>query len=105
MQIMCTDIPIGGFNWVKNASKINEEYINNYDENGNIGFFLKVDIEYPQELHDLHSDLPFLPEKMEINGHSKLACMLYDKKEYVKQALNHGLQLKKSDCFLSRSMA
>ena len=52
-------------------------------------------------MHDLHSDLPFLPEKMEINGHSKLVCMLYDKKGYVahikniKQALNHGLKLKK----------
>ena len=43
----------------------------------------------------------FLPEKMEINGHSKLARTLYDKKRYVaqirniKQALKHGLKLKK----------
>ena len=52
-------------------------------------------------MHDLHSDLPFLPEKMKINKHDKLLCMLYDKKRYVahikniKQALNHGLKLKK----------
>ena len=38
---------------------------------------------------------------METNGHSKLVCTLYDKKGYVahirntKQALNHGLKLKK----------
>ena len=38
---------------------------------------------------------------MEINGHSKLACVLYDKKGYVahirnmKQALDHDLKLKK----------
>ena len=45
--------------------------------------------------------LPFLPERMEINKCKKLVCNLYDKKKYVvhmnslKQALNHGLKLKK----------
>ena len=49
----------------------------------------------------MHSDLPFLPERMKIDKCNKLACSLYDKKNYVvhirslKQALNHGLILKK----------
>ena len=99
--LMTRKLPVGGFKWVKNVSKIDEEFIKNYDENSNIGLFLKVDIECPKELHDLHSDLPFLPEKMGINRHSKLVCTLYDKKGYVahirniKQALNHSLKLKK----------
>ena len=48
----------------------------------------------------MHSDLPFLPERMEIDKCKKLVCNLYDKKKYVvhikslKQALNHGLKLK-----------
>ena len=52
-------------------------------------------------LNDLHSDLPFLPERMQINKCSRLVCNLYDKNNYVvhirslKQALNHGLILKK----------
>ena len=94
-------LPVGGFKWVENIFKIDEEYIKNYNENGDVGFFLKVYFEYPKELHDLHSVLPFFPEKMEINGPSKLACTLYDKKGYVahirniKQALSHGLKLKR----------
>ena len=99
---MIKKLPVSSFKWVKNVSRIDEEFIKNYDENSDdIGYFLKVDFEYPKELHDLHSDLPFLPEKMEINKHEKLVCTLYDKKEYVahikniKQALNHGLKLKK----------
>ena len=60
--------------------EIDEEFMKNYDENDDIGYFLKVDIKYPKELHDLHVDLPFLPEKMKINGHSKLLCTQYDKK-------------------------
>ena len=46
--------------------------------------------------------VPFLPERIEINKCKKLVCNLYNKKKYVvhinslKQALNHGLKLKKS---------
>ena len=60
-----------------------------------------IDVKYFKKLHELHSDLPFLPERMEINKCNKLVRNLYDKKKYVthinslKQALNHGLKLKK----------
>ena len=30
------------------------------------GYFLKVDIQYPENLHNFHNDLPFLPERMKI---------------------------------------
>ena len=49
----------------------------------------------------MHSDLPFFPEIMKVNKCNKLVCNLYDKKNYIvhirslKQALNHGLILKK----------
>ena len=52
-------------------------------------------------IHDFHSDLPFLPERMKIKKCNKLVCNLYDKNNYVihirslKQVLNHGLILKK----------
>ena len=75
--------PVGGFKWVKKVSRIDEDFIKNYYENSDIGYFLKVDYEYPKELHDLDSDLPFLPEKMKINKHDKLACKLHDKKDML----------------------
>ena len=56
-------LPVGSFKWVKNVSKIDEKFIKNYDENSDIESFLKADLEYPKELHDLHSDLRFLPKK------------------------------------------
>ena len=52
------------------------------------------------QLHELHNDLPFLPERMEIEKVEKLLTNLHDKSKYVihirnlKQALNHGLILK-----------
>ena len=60
-----------------------------------------MDVRYPKRLHDLHSDLPFLPERIEINKCKKLICDISNKKKYVihinsmKKALNHGLKLKK----------
>ena len=63
--------------------------------------FLKWMLNSQKRLYDLHSDLSFLPERMEINKCKKLVCNLFNKKEYVidvnslKQALNHGLKLKK----------
>ena len=75
--------PVGSFIWVKNVTKIDEQFIKNYDNDGEIAFILKVDIEYPKKLHDLHSDLPFLPERMKVNRCNKLVCTVYDKKYYV----------------------
>ena len=77
---MSSNLPVGGFKWVEDVLKIDEDFIKSYDENSDIGYFLKVDIEYLKELHDLQSDLPFLPERMKINKCSKLVCNLYDKK-------------------------
>ena len=80
--------------------KFNEEFLKNYDEDSDKGYILEIDVEYPKNLHDLHSDLPFLPERMKINKCSKLVCNLYDKNNYavhirsLKQALDHGLILK-----------
>ena len=61
---------------------------------------MEVDVKYPRRLHKLYSDLPFLPERMEINKCKKLFCNLPNKKKYLthinslKQALSHGLKLK-----------
>ena len=89
------------FKWVEDTSIINEEFIKNYNENSYRGYILKVDVKYPKKLHDLHSDLPFLPKKIKIDKRKKLVCDLRNKKKYVvhikslKQALNHRLKLKR----------
>ena len=98
---MSQKLPVSGFKWKKNMSKFTKEFIKNYDEDSNKGYILEVDVKYPKQLHDLHSDLPFSPERIKIDKCKKLLCNLYDKKNYVvhirslKQALNHGLILKK----------
>ena len=70
-----------GFKWVNDISGINEEFIKNYDENNDKGYILEVDVTYPKKLHDLHSDLPFLPKRMKIDKCKKLVCNLCNKKK------------------------
>ena len=99
-RAMSKKLPTNGFKWINN-NEINEDFIKNYDENNDKGYILEVDVKYPKRLHELHSDLPFLSERMEVNKCKKLVCNLFNKKKYVvhinalKQALNHGLKLKK----------
>ena len=52
----------------------------NYNEDSDIGCNLKVDVEYPKRFQNLPNNLPFLPERVEIEKCHKLVCNLYDKK-------------------------
>ena len=85
--VMSKKLPVNGFKWIDNNETarpvINEDFIKNYDENNDKGYTFVVDVKYPKRLHELHSDLPFLPERMEINKFKKLVCNLYNKKNYV----------------------
>ena len=82
-------------------SNFNEDFIKNYDENSNIGYFLEVDTDYPKELFSLHKDLPFSSESKKVNKVEKEICRVENKEKYVihiralKQALDHELIFKK----------
>ena len=54
---MSQKLPVNGFEWVEELSQFNENFITNYDENSNEGYFLDVDVEYPKKLFNRHSDL------------------------------------------------
>ena len=80
---MSQRLPANNFHWIR-------------DE----GYFLDVDVQYPENLHEFHNYLPFLPGRMKNEKVEKLVTNLQDKTEYVfhirnlKQALSHGLILK-----------
>ena len=99
---MSEKLSINGFKWVNDISGINKKFVKSYDKkNSDKGYILEVNVDYSSKLHKLHSDMPLLPERMKIDKTQKLVCNLRNKKKYVvhisilKQALNHGLKLKK----------
>ena len=79
---MLQKLPINKFEWIEETSQFHEDFIKNYNEEGDEGYFLDVDVEYPGKLHELHNDLPFLPERNKIKKVEKLDTNLYDKNKY-----------------------
>ena len=71
-------LPVNGFKWVKNLSKFNEDFIKEYDENSDAGYFLEIDVEYLKTLFNSHKYLPFLSERKK-RKKKKLVCSTEDK--------------------------
>ena len=46
---MSQKLPVNGFKWIEDTSKINEEFIKNYDENNDKDYNLEVDVKYPKK--------------------------------------------------------
>ena len=116
-------LPTHGFKWVeKTFNDIDywTKFILKQNENQAIGFFFEIDLEYPDELHDLHDDYPLAPHHLEIeydmlsehqkslleklnikSGGKKLCLTLLKKEKYIchyrnlKYYLEKGLKIVK----------
>ena len=60
-------LPHGGFEWLS-QEEINRFDVNSIGENSSDGYTLKIDLEDPDESHELHNDYPLAPEKLEISN-------------------------------------
>ena len=56
-------MPLKNIKWAKKTPNIEK-----WDEKDEYGFILEVDLEYPETLHDYHSDYPLAPEIMNVNA-------------------------------------
>ena len=71
-------------------------FIKSNNEGSDKGYFLEVDVQHSEKLHNLHNDFPCLPGKIRIRKAEKGVANLHDRKKYaiyirkLKQALNHG---------------
>ena len=63
---MIQDLPYGGFKFL-GKKEIDIFDLSSIGLNSQVGYILEVDFEYCKELHDLHSDYPLCPEKIEVN--------------------------------------
>ena len=63
---------------------IDKFHITSISEKSPIGYFLEVDLEYPDELHKLHNDFPLAPEKLAVSNDilSNYCKKIADKYEY-----------------------
>ena len=91
---MSQKLPVNGFNRIEDLSEFVENFIKKYNEIRKERYFLEVDVEYPEELHELHNDLSLLPKIMNIEKVEKLVANLHNKNEYAIQIRNLKQPLK-----------
>ena len=58
-------LPTGGFRWMT-EKQINKINLAKYEDDSKKGLILDVDLEYPEELHDLDNDYPLAAEKIKV---------------------------------------
>ena len=98
---MSQPLPTGEFRWIEFGDRNPKTIVEELVEKRDCGYLLEVDVAYPRELHDSHNDLPFMCDRMKINGVEKLVPNLYYKKKYavhikaLEQAIDHGLVLER----------
>ena len=52
---------MNNFDWIKDTSQFNDDFIKNYNEESGERYFLDFDVQYPEKLHGFHTDLTFSP--------------------------------------------
>ena len=57
---MLQKLSVNKFKWIKDTSQFNANLVKNYNKQSDEGYFLEVDNQHPEKLHELHNDLPFL---------------------------------------------
>ena len=98
---MLQKLLLNNFKCVEETSQFNDNFITNYNEESDEGYFLEVDVQYTEKIYELHNDLQFFYKRKKLKKVKKLVTNLHDKNEYViyirnlKKALNYELILKK----------
>ena len=67
---------VDGFKWVEDTFQFNNDSKERYIEDNDEKYFLEVDVQYPEKLHDSQNDLLFLPERIKVEKIEKLVANL-----------------------------
>ena len=60
-QAISQKLQVNKFEWIEDSSQFDKDLMKNYDAENDKGYFIEVDVHYPEKLHELHDALPFLP--------------------------------------------
>ena len=94
MVIQCQKLSLSGFKWVEDLSKFNVDFIKSYNEQSSEGYFLEVDVQYPENLHETHNNLPFLPKIKKVDKVNKVVvnCKIKKRIYYTHKKSNRTIK-------------
>ena len=77
---MSQTLIVGSFKWVEDTSQCKKNFIENYNEDSDEGYFLEDNVQHAKRLNEIHNDLPYLCEKKNMKKVEKLGSNLQQKK-------------------------
>ena len=69
---MLQKLSVNDFEWIEDTSQFNEDFMKNYNEEIDERYFLEVDVQYSENLHNLHKNLPFLLREWKLKRSTRL---------------------------------
>ena len=69
-------LPADNFRWKKKSMFY-------YEKNSYKAYIFETDVEFPELLHKLHNDPPFLSQRLKLKKGGKIVCNLFDQAKYV----------------------
>ena len=70
--VMSQKLPVNKFEWIETTSQFNEDFIKNYNEESDEGYFLESEVQYPEKLHEFQNDLPFYQKERKLKDQKSL---------------------------------
>ena len=59
---MSQKLLVNSFKWVEETPQFNKYFITLYNEDNDIKYFIKADVQYPEKLHEFYNSLPWKNE-------------------------------------------
>ena len=76
---MWQNLSVNNFGWFQDT-QFNENFMKNYNQESGEGYFIEVDVQHPEKLHEIYNDLP---DRMKIEKVEKLVTSLHNKTEHI----------------------
>ena len=64
------------FNGEKTCLRLIKKFMQDYNKDSDKRYIVEVDVKFPKELYQVHSDLPFLRKRMKADKCKKVPCVL-----------------------------
>ena len=59
-------LPINNFKTIEDSSQFKKDFLKSFNEESGEGYFLEVDVQYPEKLYEFYNDFLILPKRMSI---------------------------------------
>ena len=104
-RAMSEYLPYGGFKWAENNIEIVNKILNK-SNNSLHGYFLEVDLDYPENLHDSHKNYPLAPEKIKVKDEmlSPYCLEIKNKNDIKTEGINNVVHYRNLKYYLSKGV-